>query len=762
MNISSKELAAEQARVDRVIEEIDRQIAKAEEAVEKAHAETRAVEKNYGANTSINRYEIDDIAESRAEIEQQRRLLFQASENEDILKRQLATLKLLKKQPYFGRIDILDPGQTEPESLYIGTASLLNAAGSDFLIYDWRAPISAVYYNGTLGSVTYPTPNGPRTTKLVKKRQFSIVDGKITNLFDTNETVGDELLQAALGQESDQYLQSIVATIQQEQNDLIRNTTSDLLVVQGVAGSGKTSAILQRIAYLLFHSRDSLNADQIVLFSPNQLFSKYISQVLPNLGEKNMRQVTLAGFLRRRFEGLKVETIFDRFEEGQPATAAQRFLESPAMMTAVANYLDQVRTGKRQPAFVDVTFRGVVIYSPIHVQTVPVPHPGASPDHDRLLATKNALIRELKGRIRSEARQDWVAEELDTLSPQELTALRGKHRLEDFRSPEQLTTYLSRRWARRRLRQVYDALYNDYFIDYYSQYQDLLASLPQDWAAAVARDFAQQLEWHRLALVHATPLLYLREEMAGGGINRAFQHVFIDEMQDYSPAMLIYLRHAFPAAKFTILGDSEQALFYPSEEPQALLRRLQDCLAAKRPHLINLRRAYRSTAEITTFAKALLPDGDQIIPFPRHGSAPRLVMTSPAKQLAELVAAIETARRDFATVAVLTVNTAQAKQVTSQLRGKVNALTRLGAGDSSLPTSGVIVLPIYLAKGLEFDAVVVPDASAATLAASDPGILYTMATRAMHALTLVCPGTPSPALTPAARELVTVQLTGQR
>ena len=171
------------------------------------------------------------------------------------------------------------------------------------------------YYNGTLGKVSYETPMGTLETELKKKRQFTIVNGQIKNMFDTNETVGDEMLQQILGEHSDEYMHNIVATIQKEQNDIIRDTTHDLLLVQGVAGSGKTSAILQRIAFLLYHSRDKLSAEQIVLFSPNLLFSHYISEVLPSLGERNMRQVTLAEFLTQRFQGLKVETLFDRYEK---------------------------------------------------------------------------------------------------------------------------------------------------------------------------------------------------------------------------------------------------------------------------------------------------------------------------------------------------------------------------------------------------------------------------------------------------------------
>lgn len=295
-------------------------------------------------------------------IEQQRQLVSRAAESETILRRQLKTLQNLKRTPYFGRIDIQDPGKDKPETLYIGTASLMNDDKTAFLIYDWRAPISGVYYNGTLGEVRYETPNGIRETVLIKKRQFTIKDGRIVNMFDTNETVGDELLQAALGEQNDQYMHNIVATIQQEQNDIIRDTHSDLLLVQGVAGSGKTSAVLQRIAYLLYHSRTALNADQIVLFSPNRLFSHYISQVLPSLGERNMRQVTMSGFVRRRFEGLQVENIFERYEKRQRASKQDQriadFLESQPAMSDIHRYATHLMDEQLQ--FSNITFEGRV------------------------------------------------------------------------------------------------------------------------------------------------------------------------------------------------------------------------------------------------------------------------------------------------------------------------------------------------------------------------------------------------------------------
>lgn len=759
-----EEQRLEQARVDRVDDEIKHQIEATEQVVNDAHKETRAVEKNYSENASINRYEVDDIAESRSELEQQRRLVSQAAENETILKHQLQTLRGLHGSPYFGRIDILDPGEKEPETLYIGTASLMNDDKTDFLVYDWRAPISGVYYNGNLGPVKYETPAGIQKTELVKKRQFTIKDGQITNMFDTNDTVGDELLQAALGEQNDQYMHNIVATIQQEQNDIIRDTRSDLLLVQGVAGSGKTSAILQRIAYLLYHSRAELNADQIVLFSPNNLFSHYISEVLPSLGERNMRQVTLAGFLRRRFEGLQVETLFDRYEDRQQDGsdhAVADFLESAAAMNAVRDYVRHLPVDQFQ--FADLTFNSQVFFTAAHIKSIYQSLPATMTAADRLIHLKNKLIRELQHRVREEAKKDWVAKELDDLDVQQLHSLYGKHTVDDFKDEDQQYAYLSRRYAKRRLRVVADAIYNNYFIDFFNQYEQFLrqVDLPKsiskrDWTSAIT-EYQEEIEYHRLKLMHTAPLMYLRDLMTGSGQNQSFQYVFIDEMQDYPLAMLVYLRHAFPRAKFTVLGDSEQALFKPLQLPQEMLAELSSVLKAKHPNLISLNRSYRSTKEITDFAKALLPDGDQVISFTRHGDKPRLLVRYDQSALNEsLLESISNQRAEYETVAVLTKNLSQAEDVYRFLhQQKVADLHLLHARDSALP-AGLLVLPIYLAKGLEFDSVIAYDVSASNMENVDAvGMIYTMATRAMHQLTLLSSGPVSPAINEqAGRQLV--------
>lgn len=757
--------AIEQARVNRVIKEIDRQILEAEHALTAAHRETRAVEQNYSENASINRYEVDDIAESRSEIEQQRQLVARASENETILAHQLATLKQLRDQPYFGRIDIQDPGEKEVESLYIGTASLMNEDKTDFLIYDWRAPIAGVYYNGTLGPVEYQTPAGLQRTTLIKKRQFTIHNGQIENMFDTNETVGDAMLQAALGRQNDRTMQNIVATIQKEQNDIIRNTTADLMAVQGVAGSGKTSAILQRIAYLLYHARESLNADQIVLFSPNLLFSHYIASVLPSLGERNMRQVTLSNFLTRRFEGLQVESLFDRYEvrnQRGDSHVLDDWMESSASMAAVKDYLTTLSNGQAPLLFSNLNFEGRIMFSKEEIKRIYDHQVAKMSVADRLVKVKNILIRRLQHQATIEAKHDWVQKELDTLSNQELHILYGKKTIDDFEDEQAANAYLARRLAKRRLRVIADAIYNNYFLDFFTLYHQFLLRLPLNGPVtetarlALANDFSQGIEFHQIKLIHTAPFLYLRDLLTGGGQNRSYQYVFIDEMQDYSLATLIYLKHAFPSARFTVIGDSEQALFHPLELPEVLLKRIESALGARHPRLIALHRSYRSTYEITTFAKALLPDGDQITAFARHGEPVKLqVHYHQAAWQVGLVKAVQNMQGRFDTVAVLTKDQEEAKQVYHHLYGRVANLHRLTEADTQLP-SGILILPIYLAKGLEFDGVVVANVADTHLGTQAIGLLYTMATRAMHALTMLTIGPVTPALSGNASQFLTI------
>lgn len=736
-------LAAEQRRVARVDALIAARLATVKQQRTMAMRDLTEIEQSYGDATKVNITEVDDRMETNAAVQQQKMMVARAAENETILGHEEARLQLLQGSPYFGRIDISEAG--EHDTLYIGLGTFQH--GDDFLVYDWRAPIASIYYNGTLGPVSYEAPTGEQTVTLENKRQFKIEHGQITNMFDTNETVGDEILQSVLGEQSSDYMKNIVATIQQEQNDIIRDTTSDLLVVQGVAGSGKTSAVLQRVAYLLYHSRSHLAADQMVLFSPNQLFANYISEVLPSLGEKNMRQATLAEFFAKRFTGLQVETLFDRFEKDatglpEPAAAIRRIKEDPAFLAAIDRY---VSVPPATPLFVDVTLNGEVFFAASTITKIYQSQPAKRTATDKFLATKNTLIKRLNQRIKMATFEDWVQDRLGLLNQEEVRDIVGDQR---FDSGDAEQRFVAEHIVAEAFAPMYDALYNDYFFDAYAEYCRFLATVPAPaidpavWAT-MADSVTAGIERHELRLEDAAPLLYLRDRVTGGGTNDAIQYVFVDEMQDYSAVQLRYLHHAFPKAKLTLLGDSRQDVFTAGYHPSDFIHEIRAIFPGKSVRLITLNKSYRSTAPITDFAKALLPTHDHIQSFNRAGHKPRVITLTPETALTGVTQLVSALAAANATVAILTRDAASAAQLYASLR--LDTPTHLlSAGDHTLHT-GCLILPVYLAKGLEFDAVVGYDVSATTYAqAADCDILYTLASRALHELVLVAIGAVSP------------------
>lgn len=749
--MANNDLTNEQNRVNKVVAKLNKRIDKTETEYQKAHNETKRVQKNYGNNTSVNYVEVDDRIETSADLQQQRGLVNKVVQSEAIIKNQLETYKKLADSPYFGRIDIKDDGDDDTERLYIGTASFVDD-NENFLVYDWRAPISSIYYNGTLGKVSYQTPAGKQSTDLEKKRQFQISHGEINNMFDTNETVGDEMLQSVLGQQHDEVMQNIVSTIQKEQNDIIRDTYNDLLVVQGVAGSGKTSAILQRIAFLLYHSRSSLQADQIILFSPNRLFSHYISDVLPSLGERNMRQVTLQEFIDHRLEGVKVQSLFDQYETEQAYTdeekAIQSFKRSHQYMTSIENYINTVFND--DIAFQSILIDGKVSFDADVIKDIYASQPKQMKPADKFLKTKNRLIEILKKRIEVEVYKPWVDDAIDQLNSEQYHDFMEGHQLGIFQDEDDERYFIAKQIVTEHFRKVYDALYNGSFFDPYLQYQRFMQQvvLPKDVNVDAWNDdidgFADSIELHQVRLDDAAPLLYMRDLMIGGGQNQTMQYLFVDEMQDYSIAQLIYIKHSFPQTKINLIGDSEQALFKAVEAPQELLNKLNEAFATKKSRLITLNRSYRSTYPITNFAKSLLPNGDEIEAFNRPGKSPEILIRHNEKECIDaLIESAQQELKDEGTVAIVTKNLNEAKQLHQHTYNQLNP-TLLADTDRSLP-KGVVIMPIYLAKGLEFDSVIAWNVSKDNYPNDDyVGTIYTIATRAMHHLTLISNGTVSP------------------
>ncbi|NRG48412.1 helicase, partial [Bacillus sp. CRN 9] len=413
----------EQQRVNEIIEEIDRKTANYIGKTKSVGSQVQQIKQEFWDDVTVNLDEPDDVIETFTSIKQQAELLSERERSKGLIDKQLNTLAKLKNSPYFGRIDFHEKGENQSDKIYIGIASLMDSDDENFLIYDWRAPISSLYYDYSPGHAQYETPYGEIKGDITLKRQFIIKNGLINGLFDTGLTIGDQLLQEVLGNQANSQMKSIVATIQKEQNAIIRNTKDKIVVVQGVAGSGKTSAALQRAAFLLYRFRNTLHSDNIILFSPNPLFNSYVATVLPELGEDNMEQTTFQQYLNSRLAGIFIiEDPFDQMEylltaEDQEKLAIRKkniqYKSSLAYKKEIDNYLGYLLNDGL--VFTDIVFRGETIINKESIKSYFYSLESTIPIPNRMQLLQEWLLIEIRKREKNERRKPWVENAIEFL-----------------------------------------------------------------------------------------------------------------------------------------------------------------------------------------------------------------------------------------------------------------------------------------------------------------------------------------------------------
>lgn len=463
-----KNIRQEQERLDRVIEVLAKQIGMVEEDAARQRKEVVDIRKHFWEDVTVNQDNFDDLLETIISLRQQAEVLSLNQSSHRQSSKRLASLRRMQENPYFGRIDFAEDVVPEVERIYIGVSSLMDSSGEDFLIYDWRAPISSVYYDYAPGPAEYATPGGTICGELKQKWQYLIRHGKIESMFDTSLAIGDEVLQQVLGQSADKHMRSIVATIQQEQNVIIRHDYGRLLIVQGAAGSGKTSAALQRIAYLLYKYRDRLTADQIVLFSPNAMFNTYVSNVLPELGEENMQQVTFQEYLDHRLSGtFEVEDPYGQLEyvltaaddpEYQTRMAAIRLKASVPFFELIQAYRSSLENSGMR--FRSLSFRGETLISAEEMAEKFYSGDASLRFSGRIERVAEWLIERLKEVERLERHKSWVQDAIELLSNEqyELAYARIRKKLglkedsEEDIEGDRLTAELERMIVRKKLK----------------------------------------------------------------------------------------------------------------------------------------------------------------------------------------------------------------------------------------------------------------------------------------------------------------------
>lgn len=760
----------EQQRVDNVSEIITGRIHKLEEDTTRQRNEVVQIRKHFWDEVKVNVDTFDDYLETIIGLRQEAQALAVSQTTHRHASKRLSTLRRMKEAPYFGRIDFIEEGVSTEEQIYIGIATLSDDRGEDFLVYDWRAPISSVYYDYQPGDASYVTPGGVIQGRLEKKWQYLIRGGVLQSMFDTSLTIGDEILQQVLGKGTDKHMHSIVATIQQEQNRIIRHDQGRLLIVHGAAGSGKTSAALQRIAYLLYKYRDSLNADQIILFSPNTLFNSYVSNVLPELGEENMQQVTFQEYLNHRLsKNYQVENPYDQLEYVLTATdspsyqsrvAGIRFKASPLFFGAIESYRESLEASGMQ--FKDLMFRGKPIVSKEQMTKRFYRNDTSLRFHNRLEKLKDWLLNKIKEVQKVERNQPWVYEKIELISNDEynkahahLAKKRG-FKGESIADYEMESKELAQLIVQQRLKPLRRQVQAFEFIDMKGIYKQLFAdplaikqwmngNTPEEWPT-ICQATLKMLDEDQLRYEDATPFLLLNELIKGFQANRTIKHIVVDEAQDYSPFQFEFLRRLFPSAKMTVLGDFNQAIFAHASETVDF-HVLTNLFGPDETEVINMARSYRSTKPIIEFTRNLVPNGEQIIPFNREGELPELKQVIDHAELHRCIASKVTDFQDagYNTIAIICKSAEESRSAYEALSTIEDIkLLRIGSMEYE---HGVVVVPSYLAKGIEFDAVIIYDASEHAYGnESLRRIFYTACTRAMHDLQLYSAGEPTPLL----------------
>lgn len=668
--------------------------------------------------------------------EQELLIKYQTAESQE---KRVKTLTTMAGNPYFARIDFKE--EQETETLYLGIASLRDK-DEETIVIDWRAPIANLYYEGELGETFYETDTDRFTVELLLKRQFKIQNGEILSMVDTSEIINDEFLLEILDEASSSQMRNIVSTIQKAQNQIIRDTTNKFLLIEGIAGSGKTSALLQRVAFLLYRNRKWLDEKQVLLFSPNHLFSDYISMVLPSLGESEVPTRTFHHFIQLILTGYEVtkETQQEETFLSGDDDAIEKIKSSLFLVEKINRYVRSI--APIGPLFRDLKIQGQTYLTKEQIRRWYQETNNELPIYQRTQLLQTKLLRKIGGLEKDEAKKDWVKEATEEQLQQVFA--NDPHQEYSEENERRLRKKLRQQIVRKKFRSLTRGVKNFQFINQAKQYLHFLQSVESaavketgieaaTWQQSIA-DIRQGMRQRQIKQEDAVLFFLLIKQLYSVHVEEKARFIFIDEMQDFPPAQVALLRQLYPKAGITLCGDLNQKV-YGNETIVGTLAELFPRESVKR---YQLKTSYRSTKEITDFANQFLVGSDQVELTARKGAVPTIVKGTATENLAFL----ETSIRDAAEnqrwrTAIICKTAKDCQQLYAQLAETMQEQVQLITSEEDFMKRNVMIFPAFLAKGLEFDQVFVWTPGATFVTEQDQLIFYTMATRAMHQLTVL-------------------------
>ena len=637
-----------------VLKCLNDRLAQADAAILEGEKEIEDMHEYYWENyTEMDQYGYEDYDNQQA-------LFRQMNANEEQF-RLRKRFKKMQDSPFFGRVDFRYDGDEEAETFYIGIGNLSESAGSLPLVYDWRAPVSGLFYDYDKGSASYEAPSGIFEGEVTSKWQYKIRKGKMLYEFESDVKIDDEILGAELGSNGEVQLKNIVRTIQKEQNEIIRNTKDKIMVIQGAAGSGKTSVALHRIAYLLYHDRENLKSSNVLILSPNGVFADYISHILPELGEENIREMSFDLFAYRELKEI-VGDCEDRYDQIERTVLNPKIQEicrekqSPEFVSKLDGFV--LRLEDELMNFRDVEYRGCTLSEKEIID----------------LFYFKFLDVPLLSRMHSVA--EYFIDQVETLRDRDLSDEEREEVMECFRS-------------------MYET--RDCYV-LYSRFLEKEGYRPLPHC---------QIEKRRLRYEDVYPVLYLKYTLYQCRNHHGIKHVVVDEMQDYSWIQYLLIHKMFPC-RMTILGDKAQTM---EDETQDVLKFLPK-IFGKDIRKIVMNRSYRNTMEVAQYANHLTGIEDMEL-FERHGEpVDERTFSSTEEALETVLEKWLNRREEFETEALIFLTEREAehaflyiekrlKEIAPEAENQLCYMNR----DSQSFKKGLTVTTFYLAKGLEFDQV---------------------------------------------------------
>ena len=619
--------------------------------------------------------------------------------------KRLKEFTILKDSPYFGKITFTEEDEGA-EEFYIGRFGLTPEDSYDPVIVDWRAPVASLFYKGTLGETTYDCPNGAVNANLLGRRQLIVKKGELKGLFDSAIDVKDDILQMVLTSNSSEKLKDIVMTIQGEQDEIIRAPKDKVVVVNGVAGSGKTTIALHRVSYLLYNFRKQFG-DKVLILGPNDIFMDYIGQVLPTLGESGVTQMTFQNFaiseigLEEPVKGFS-EYIEEAMSGNEEALKEYKYKSSKKFTELLDKTLEKMNEEyfKTQP----VRFFDEEIVSVGEIKELFTKYYGYMPLFRRSEKIKRILTSKIKDK------RDELVRELEAKIKEEISKL----------SPDELEIEKNNLLFKRRIRirEIVRGVMNSRDeLESWINHEDTVSL------------YKRITNTEALGYMDLAGILYLMVMLEGKKCKKEYKHVVIDEAQDYNTTQFKLIKELTGCKSYTIVGDSNQRLITTLEEPAML--NLEEVFgnAVKE---FSLLKSYRSTQQIMEYASQFLNE-DKVIPLVREGEPVIEEETTSKEDLVEtIVSIIEDYQEDgLESIAVITKNKENMPEISGLLKERIKIMSF--DRDDLIYNGGNVLIPAYYAKGLEFDGVIILEEGEET-----PSLVkYIMCTRALHRLSII-------------------------